>query len=145
LYLNQLEVFTIRIEPIHFIEVPYVTDLTQINRGKAARSGRFYSYPLHGTQRTVPGTIAFNTAGANIIDFIGAFAYPVWIIEQRQVFIDGDRVVVQMDDGRIFAGKSRILTAHTLILRDTQDINREVVDFSKIRFLGRLVRGMASI
>lgn len=90
----------------------------------------------------MPGTIAFRTAGANILDFIGAYAFPVWIIEQRQIFVDGDQVVVEMNDGRIFAGKSRILTAHTLILRDNQEINHEVVEFSKILFIGRLVCGM---
>lgn len=93
-------------------------------------------------RKPVPGTLAFCTAGANIIDFIGVHAFPLWIIEQRKIYTDGDRMVVQMDDGRIFVGISRILTAQTLILRDHRGINRQVIEFAKVVFMGRLVCGM---
>lgn len=51
-------------------------------------------------------------------------------------------MVVRMDDGRIFVGLSRILNAQTLILRDHRGINRQVVEFAKVVFMGRLICGM---
>ncbi|WP_010630377.1 hypothetical protein [Sporolactobacillus vineae] len=136
------EVFTITSKPIHFVEIPFIEDLTQIHQYNQTLTVTLHDYPMDPGRKPVPGTLAFRTAGANIIDFVGVQAFPVWIIEQRKIYADGDRIVVRMNDGRIFAGISRLLTPQTLILRDCRGINREVIEFSNVGFMGRLVCGM---
>jgi hypothetical protein len=136
------EVFTITPKPIHFVEIPFIEDLTHTHRCNQTLTITAKDDPMHHGRKPVPGTLAFRTIGANIIDFIGVRAFPVWIIEQRKLYTEGDRIVVKMDDGRIFVGISRILTAHALILRDCQGINRKVIEFSRVVFMGRLVCGM---
>ncbi|WP_353948099.1 hypothetical protein ABNN70_13630 [Sporolactobacillus sp. Y61] len=105
-------------------------------------SGHFYSCPVGKGEQVYPGTFALDTCGANIIDYIGQSHFPVWIIEPRRMFIDNDRIVALMQDGRLFTGKSKLLTSDNLIIRNNKNINCEVIDFHKVCFMGRLIKGI---
>ncbi|TGA99436.1 hypothetical protein E4665_03665 [Sporolactobacillus shoreae] len=136
-----MEVLKIRPEPTRSVKVPLLTELDEGSiPSDSSADTHYYPYTIKDGEHVFPRTFAFETCGANIIDFIGAAHFSLWIIEQRRLFLNGDRVIVQMEDGRIFAGKAKILTYSSLIIRNNEGINCEVVDFSKVRFLGRLVR-----
>ncbi|WP_100488765.1 hypothetical protein [Sporolactobacillus pectinivorans] len=124
------------------MKVPVLTQLDEESVSDLSTGKNFYPYIVKDGEHVFPKTFAFETCGANIIDFIGVAPFSLWIVEQRRLFLNGDRVIVQMEDGRIFAGKSKILTHSSLIIRNTEGINCEVLDFSKVRFIGRFVKGL---
>lgn len=132
-------VFKIRPEPTRFIKVPLIKKLTS---GGGAALPEDYTYIVSEGEPVFPGTFALDTREADILDYSGFLHFSIWIIEPRQMFIDNDNVIVQMTDGRIFAGVAKILTDRELIIRNHEGMNCEVLDFNKIRFIGRLVKGI---
>jgi hypothetical protein len=142
-----LGVFKIQLEPTRVVRLPFVTNLKQgqlIQDGSKNRDS-LYPYTVHEGEHVFPKTFALDSLNVNITDFIGIKHFPVWIIEPRNLFIEGDRVIIQTIDHRLFAGKSKLLTNQSLILRNNEDVNCEVLDFSSIHFIGRFARGISMI
>lgn len=145
--IDYLEVFKIQLEPTRIVRLPFVTDLKcdQLIPSKINDRNHFYPYAIHDNERIFSGTFALNNRDVALVDYIGIKNFNIWIIEPRRMFIEGDRVIVQMNDRRLFAGKSKLLTDRSLILRDNEDINCDVLDFADVLFIGRFARGISTL
>ncbi|MCO7124744.1 hypothetical protein NIE88_03005 [Sporolactobacillus shoreicorticis] len=142
-----MEVFKIKLEPTRIVRLPFVTDLKwdQLIPQKINDYNHFYSYAIHDNERIFPETFALNNRDIAIVDYIGIKNFNIWIVEPRRMFVEGDRIIIQMKDRRLFAGKSKLLTDHSLILRDNEDINCDVLDFADVHFIGRFARGISTL
>jgi hypothetical protein len=141
-----LEVFKIQLEPTRTVRLPFITDLKfdQLIQSKAVNDhDDYYPYTIREGEHIFPKTFALDSVNVAIVDYIGIKSFPIWVVEPRQMFIEGDRVIVQTTDRRLFAGKSKLLTSHSIILRNSKDVNCEVIDFADIHFIGRFARGIS--
>ncbi|WP_143128444.1 hypothetical protein [Sporolactobacillus nakayamae] len=141
-----MEVFKIQLEPTRIVKLPIITDLKfdQLIQSEAVNDhDDYYPYTIREGEHIFPKTFALDSLDVAICDYIGIKSYPIWVVEPRQMFIEGDRVILQTTDRRLFAGKSKLLTNHSLILRNNKDVNCEVIDFADIHFIGRFARGIS--
>ncbi|GAY75068.1 hypothetical protein NBRC111894_622 [Sporolactobacillus inulinus] len=134
---------TILIEPSRIVKLPYINSLRedQLIKSKVITQNHFYSYTIKANETVYPKTFALSS-NVPIIDYIGIKCFSVWIIEPRRIFLDGDHVIAQTKNHRLYTGKSKLLTSHSLILRNNDDINCGVLDFADLHFIGRFARGI---
>ncbi|MCO7175999.1 hypothetical protein ACFP7A_01450 [Sporolactobacillus kofuensis] len=141
---NGLGVLKIQLEPTRVVQLPFIADLKgALINTENCNHDNYYPYTIHSGDHLFSRTFALDSLNVDITDYLGIRHFPVWIIEQRNLFIEGDRVVIQTTDHRLFAGKSKLLSSTSLILRNHEDVNCEVLDFSSIHFIGRFARGIS--
>lgn len=145
--MNGLEVFNIQLEPTRIVRLPYVTDLKggQWISPHVVNQNHYFPYAIHEKEHVFPKTFALYILNIDLVDFIDIRHFSIWIIEPRAMFLEGDRIIVQTIDQRLFAGKSKLLTGKSLMLRNDEDVNCEVIDFVNIHFIGRIARGISSM
>lgn len=133
------------LEPVHFIKLPIVKRLKQDHVLEPENILNYYDYPATDRDMVYPKTFVLDISNLPPLhDFFGTSHATILVIENRDMFMDGDNVIVQTVNGEIYLGESKFLGGK-LLIENKYGPNNKVLNLSRIRYVGRLVSAIREI
>ncbi|MDD9147217.1 MULTISPECIES: hypothetical protein [unclassified Sporolactobacillus] len=133
------------LKPIHYIKLPIVRRLKQRHVLAPENILDYFNYPITDCRPIYPKTFVFDISGLPPIhDFFGTSHATILIIENRDLFMDGDSIIVQTVNGAIYLGEAKYLGSE-LLIENKYGPNHQVLSLSEIRYIGRLMSAIREI